>query len=101
MSQYGVKINNYAAGSIAEVSQGVRDFYDITPAMLTNSLFLDFLQDNGLKVSKNDFTRDVICIDFNYGSASYEKALAKFKKQANKNLFSVTITRILDIISNL
>lgn len=85
MSQYGVKINNYAAGSIAEVSQGVRDFYDITPAMLTNSLFLDFLRDNGLKVSKNDFSRDVICIDFNYGSASYDKAYAKFKKQVIQN----------------
>lgn len=85
MSEYGVKINNYAAGSIEEVNQGVRDFYDTTPAMLTNSLFLDFLRDNGLRVTKGDFTRDVICIDFNYGSASYEQALVKFKKQVAQN----------------
>lgn len=85
MSQYGVKINNYAAGSIEEVNQGVREFYDTTPAMLTNSLFLDFLKDNGLRVTKCDFTRDVICIDFNYGSASYEQALVKFKKQVAQN----------------
>ena len=43
MSQYGLKILNYMAGSIWGVSQGTRYSYDTTPAMLTNSLFLDYL----------------------------------------------------------
>ena len=85
MLPYGIKINNYSAGSIEEVTLGVREYYDTTPAMLTNSLLLDFLMDNKLKVSANGFTRDVICIDFNYGSASHKTALAKFKKQVSSN----------------
>ena len=39
--------------------------------MLTNSLFLDFLLKNGLKVWKEESTRDVICLEFGYGSRSY------------------------------
>lgn len=41
--------------------------------MLSNSLFLDFLLDNGLKVWKDESTRDVICVEFGYGSRSYEE----------------------------
>lgn len=85
MSQYGVKINNYQAGSVYDVNLGVRDRYHTTPAMLTNSLFLDFLQNNGLKVSKNGFSRDVICLQFDYGSDSYEQALAKINKAVKHN----------------
>ena len=85
MSQYGVKINNYQAGSIYDVNLGVRDKYHTTPAMLTNSLFLDFLQNNGLKVSKNGFSRDVICLQFDYGSDSYEQALTKLNKAVKHN----------------
>lgn len=75
MSEYGIKILNYSCGSIYEVNQGVRYKYDTTPAMLTNSLFKDFLVENGLKVYKGESTRDIICIDFNYGSRSYEKEI--------------------------
>ena len=85
MSEYGVKISNYQAGSIWDVNIGVRERYDTTPAMLTNSLFLDFLQNNGLKVSKNGFTRDVICVQFDYGSDSYEMALSKIDKAVKHN----------------
>ena len=73
MSEYGIKINNYTAGSIFEVSQGVRFKYDFTPAMLTNSLFKDFLMENGLKLWKEESTRDIICIDYGYGSCSYKE----------------------------
>lgn len=53
--------------------------------MFTNSLFSDFLKDNGLKVWKEESTRDIICLEFNYGSRSYEeemKHLYKIAKQA-------------------
>ena len=83
MNKYGVQIYNYAAGSVYSCSLGVRNKYDRTRAMLTNSLFLDFLYENGLKVSEgkrkhgNNFTRDIICITFGYGSRSYEEEIKR------------------------
>ena len=43
MSEFGLRINNFAAGSIIEKNIGVRDRYDITEAMLINSLFKDYM----------------------------------------------------------
>lgn len=85
MSKYGIKILNYAAGSIHEVNLGVRYKYDTTPAMLTNSLFKDFLSENGLKIWKEESTRDIICIDFCYGSRSYEDEMKHINKLVKKN----------------
>lgn len=85
MSEYGIKINNFTAGSIFEVAQGVRLKYDTTPAMLTNSLFKDFLIDNGLKLWKEESTRDIICIDYKYGSCSYDEAIKRTKKLIKEN----------------
>lgn len=75
MSEYGIKIKNISAGSIYECNLGVREQLDTKDAMLTNSLFLDFLLQNGLSVWKETSTRDVISLDFNYGSRSYEEDL--------------------------
>lgn len=72
MGKYGLKIKNYKSGSVYGYDLGVRNQYDYTDAMLTNSLFLDFLYDEGIKVWKEKETRDVICIDFSYGTRSYE-----------------------------
>ena len=44
--------------------------------MFTNSLFSDYLLANGLKVWKEESTRDIICLEFNYGSRSYEDECA-------------------------
>lgn len=71
--EYGVRIKNFSAGQLYEYGLGVRDYLPYTNAMLTNSLFLDFLLQNGLKVSKNGYTRDVICINFDMGAKSYEE----------------------------
>ena len=84
MSDYGIKIQNYGVGSIWGVSQGTRYSYDTTPAMLTNSLFLDFLKDNGLKIYKGVSTRDIICIDFKYGSRSFKDEMKHLKEMAVK-----------------
>lgn len=85
MSEYGIKILNYSAGSIFEVDQGVRYRYDTKNAMLTNSLFKDFLVENGLKVWKGESTRDIICIEFKYGSRSFEDELKHINKLAKQN----------------
>jgi hypothetical protein len=84
MSEYGLKILNYMAGSIWGVSQGTRYAYDTTPAMLTNSLFLDFMKENGLKIYKGVSTRDIICIDFQYGSRTFKDEMSHLKKLAVK-----------------
>ena len=84
MSEYGIKILNYMAGSIWGVSQGTRYAYDTTPAMLTNSLFLDFMKENGLKIYKGVSTRDIICIDFQYGSRTFNEEIKHLKELAAK-----------------
>lgn len=43
--------------------------------MFTNSLFSDYLKDNGLKIWKDESTRDIICLEFNYGTRSYEQEI--------------------------
>ena len=53
--------------------------------MFTNSLFSDYLKDNGLKVWKEESTRDIICLEFNFGSRSYEEEIAHLKKSCNKS----------------
>ena len=70
MSEYGLRIANFEAGSIYEVMTGVRSRYDTTEAMFTHSLFSDFIRANGLNVHKGESTRDIICVEFNYGSRS-------------------------------
>ena len=80
MSEYGIKIKNYEAGSIHGIDLGVRTAYDSKDAMLTNSLFLDFLKENGLNIHKGESTRDVICINFRYGTRSFEEEVRNIKK---------------------
>lgn len=52
--------------------------------MFTNSLFKDFLMENGLSVWKGESTRDIICLEFNYGSRSYDSEMAHLRKVADK-----------------
>ena len=51
--------------------------------MFTNSLFCDYLKENGMKVWKDESTRDIICLEFNYGSRSYEEELIHLRKVAS------------------
>lgn len=60
----------------------MRDHYEYKEAMFTNSLFCDFLKENGMKVWKDESTRDIICLEFNFGSRSYNKELAHLRKIA-------------------
>lgn len=87
MGEFGYKILNYEAGSIVEFNNGVRQLYHTKPAMLTNSLFLDFLLENDLiDVYKDSSTRDIICINFNYGSKGYDDEIEHIKSMIKKTL---------------
>ena len=77
MPKYGLKIKNYEAASIYGMNYGIRNKFDSTDAMLTNSLFLDFLLENGLALWKDKSTRDVVCLAFSYGSPDLTKEIAK------------------------
>ena len=92
MGKYGLKIKNFQAGSIYGYNLGIRDKYDFKDAMFTNSLFLDFLKDNGLSVWKEESTRDLICIEFDYGVRSYEEEI----KHLHKNINQVQKDKTLD-----
>lgn len=83
-----VRIKNYEAASIYGVNLGIRERFDVTNAMLVDSLFLDFLLENGLKV-KGESSRDVICVLFGYGSPSYEEEAKRCPEiaEAHKGMY--------------
>jgi len=78
VSKYGLKIKNFQAGSLFGYNNGTRDRLDSTDAMLTNSLFSDFIIQNGLNVWKGESTRDIICIEFDYGTRDYQGEIDNF-----------------------
>ena len=98
MGEFGLKIKNYGAGSIYGYNLGIRDRYDTKDAMLTNSLFLDFLLENGLTTWKDKATRDVICIEFGYGTKTYTEELNRInKKIAEYEQVEKDATRLLEV----
>lgn len=72
---FGLRIRNIKAATLYGYNARTRFRYDYTDALLSNSLLLDFLKANGLEVWKGDTTRDVICLDFSFGTRSYEEEL--------------------------
>lgn len=51
--------------------------------MFSNSLFKDYLEENGLAIWNGESTRDIICLEFNYGSRSYLQEMEHLRKIAN------------------
>ena len=78
--EFGVRIKNIEAGSLYENNLGVRDSFRYTNAMMTNSLFLDYLLNNGLKIWKGTMTRDIIGLDFECGSRSFAEELSHLEE---------------------
>lgn len=85
LSQYGLKIKNFSCGILYEYNLGVREYLTYTNAMFTNNLLGYYLVDNGLKVSKDGRTRDIICINFDFGSKSYEETKQKLERSIEKH----------------
>ena len=82
ISEFGLKIKNIEASTLLEYNLGIRDHYEYKDAMFTNSLFSDYLKENGLKVWKEESTRDIICLEFNFGIRSYEQEIDHLYKIA-------------------
>lgn len=84
MGEYGLRIRNYKAGALYGYNLGVRDRYDYTDAMFNKSLFYFHMLENGLCAYKDESTRDLICIDFSFGSRSYEEEMAHMREMLAK-----------------
>lgn len=70
----GLRIEKFEASSIESYRRGI-GLYDKTATMLGNSLFTDFMLENGLQKSgfyKNE-TKDIICISFNRQVRTYKE----------------------------
>ena len=72
ISEHGLKIKNIEASTLFEYNNGVRDHYEYKEAMFVNSLFKDYLEKKGLQSWGGESTQDLICLEFNYGSRSYD-----------------------------
>lgn len=89
--EYGIKIKNIEASTLFEYNIGVRNHFEYKNAMFTNSLLHDYLLNNGLKIKNDSYTKDIICLEFNYGSRSYEeekkhiyKLVHTYRKELNE-----------------
>lgn len=80
--EYGIYIRNIEASTLIEYNKGLRDHYEFKRAMLVNSLFLDYLKENGLTIHNEESTRDIIGLEFNYGTRSYEKEMDHLRRIA-------------------
>lgn len=86
-----------------DVNLGTRDYFTYTDAMLNNSLFSEFLKKNGLNVyrkkqdqefSKDESTRDIVCLDFDFGSRSYDEEFKRLTKLLEGDLTDESRERI-------
>ena len=86
-----------------DVNLGTRDYFTYTDAMLNNSLFSEFLKRNGLNVyrkkqdqefSKDESTRDIVCLDFDFGSRSYNQEFKRLTKLLDGDLNDESRERI-------
>lgn len=93
MNEYGIKIKNIEASTLFEYNNGVRDHYEYKDAMFSNSLFCDFLKEHGLKVWKDESTRDIVCLEFHFGSRSYEDEMAHLNKIAKEARLEYKLAR--------
>lgn len=84
MSEYGIKIKNISAAMLYEVNLGIRDYYSYKDAMFNNSLFFYYMRDHGMDVYNGESTRDIVCIDFDFGSKSYESEVKRLNKMLIK-----------------
>lgn len=81
MYEWGIQIYNIEAASIYEYNHHFRERLDLKRGVLANSLLLDFLLENNLNVIGKGYTKDVICVEFNYGSKCFERKLNEVKKR--------------------
>lgn len=90
-----------------DVNIGTRDYFTYTDAMFNNSLFSYYLKRNGLNVykrksgdefSKDESTRDIVCLDFDFGSRSFDEEFKRLSKLLESDLSEDAKERIENAI---
>ncbi len=84
MGKHGLKIKNIESSTLYETNLGIRSHFEYKDSMFTNSLFYDFLLDNGMTKWHEKSTRDIICLEFNWGTRSYDEEIARLHKTRKK-----------------
>ena len=92
-----------------DVNLGIRDYFTYTEAMLNNSLFSNYLKKIGLDIhrgkskdgsqSEDESTRDIVCLDFDFGSRSYDDEIKRLEKLLNTDLLDDAKERINNAIA--
>ena len=84
-SAAGIKIKTIKAGTLYGYNLGIRDRYDYIDAVLSDSLFSHHMIEHcGMEVWHGESTRDIICLDFDFGSRSYEEERSHVKKMLSE-----------------
>lgn len=86
MSEFGLKIRNIKAATLYSYNKGLRGCYDYTEAMFCNSLFSKFIRKHGMTDYKDESTRDIICLDFSFGTRSFEEEMNHLQTLLNNEL---------------
>lgn len=94
MSEFGFKIQNIEASTLFEYNAGLKEHYEYKEAMFANSLFKEYLEQNGLQLYKDDFTRDIICLEFNYSTKSFQQEMQHLIKLAKSTRMELRKAKI-------
>jgi len=101
----GIKIKNISAALLYDVNLGIRDYFTYQEAMFHNSLFSLYLKRSGMDVysgkRKRESTRDLICLDFDFGSRSYQEELKRLTDLLSTDLADETKTQIENAIQKI
>lgn len=79
-----LRIKNIEASTLLEYNLGIRDHFEYKNAVFADSLFYDYIVENKKFNVKNDSTRDIICLEFNYGCRGYNEEIAHINKHLAK-----------------
>lgn len=99
MNDSGLKIKNIKAGTLYGYNLGIRDRFESNDAVFNKSLFSIYIEKNGLNSYKDISTRDIICLDFDFGSRSYEEEVSRMEDmiRVEKNKDEVDNDKILNL----
>lgn len=98
MNENGLKIRNIKAATLYAYNLGIRDWYDSKEAILHKSLFSLYMEKHGLNIYGEDRTRDIICLEFDFGTKSYEEEIKHLEGLLNAAADEAAKQRIQTII---
>lgn len=75
----GIQIRSYSAAVLYEYDKGIREKLSYKKAMFPPSLFSQWIQQNGLRIHNGKFTRDIICVCFDFGCLDFDGEQRKLK----------------------